>query len=137
MPPSTHKNRKEVKERIEQMHDSITAGDYSVCCPFCEGYELEPFGYNAALCPSCGSQIGGALLETLYRISELAEVAGQPACECGQPEMRCLPEGVYWVYCCLSCGSEVLPLSRFRLSRSPGVQKIRHPAYTHLSQYLS
>jgi hypothetical protein len=138
MPSLNQEERKgEVKERPKQMHDSATAGGRSLCCPFCKEYDLEPFGHNAACCPSCGSLLSGALLETLYQISELSDVAGEPACECGQPEMRCLPEGVYWVYWCPSCGSEVLPLSRFPLSRPPGVRKIRRPAYTHPSQYLS
>ena len=150
MPSSNQDETKgEVKERIKQMHDSITAGGRSLCCPFCEVYDLEPFGHNAARCPSCGSLISGALLETLHQISELSDVAGQPTCECGEPEMRCLPDGVYWVYWCPSCGSEVLPLSRFSLSRSseqrfgehkdkpPSVQKIRYAAYTPPSQYLS
>jgi hypothetical protein len=107
-----------VKEKIKQMHqDSITTGDRSLCCPFCVAYDLEPFGHNSAGCQSCGIELSGARLETLRQLSELSDLASPPACECGHPEMRCLPDGgVYWVYWCPSCDSEVLPLSRFPLS---------------------
>ena len=100
------------KEKAKQMHESVSAGGCSLCCPFCEEYDLEPSGHNEARCPSCEVLLSGALLETLRQIRELSEVAGRPACECGQQEMRCLPEGVYWVYQCRSCGSEAFPLSR-------------------------
>jgi hypothetical protein len=50
--------------------------------------------------------LSGTLLETLHRIIELPDAAGGHACECGHPEMRHLPDGVYW---CPACGSEVLP----------------------------
>jgi hypothetical protein len=140
MPSSNQKEPKgELKERLQQMHqDSITAGGRSLCCPFCVAHDLEPFGPNSAGCQSCGIELSGARLETLRQLSELSDLASPPACECGHPEMRCLPDGgVYWVYWCPSCGSKVLPLSRFPLSRPPGVQKIRPPAYTQPSQYLS
>ena len=116
--PQTREKGKAVKERIKQMHhDSITAEDRSLCCPFCVEYDLEPSGPNSAGCQSCGIQLSGALLETLRQISELSDLANPPACECGHPEMRCLPDGgAYWVYWCPSCSSEVLPLSRFPLS---------------------
>lgn len=116
MPSSNQEDRKgEVNERIAQMHDSITAGGRSLCCPFCEEYDLEPFGHNAGGCPSCGIVLSGALLETLRQISEVSDLASPPACECGYPQMRYLPDGVYWVYWCPSCGSEALPISRFPL----------------------
>jgi ribosomal protein L37AE/L43A len=41
-------------------------------------------------------------------ITELPDAAGHHACECGHPEMRRLPDGVYW---CPACGSEVVPVS--------------------------
>ncbi len=88
---------------------SITAGFHSLRCPFCEVYELEPFGHNAMRCGSCGSSLSGALLKTLQQITELPDAIGHHACEeCGHPEMRLLPDGVYW---CPACGSEVLPIS--------------------------
>jgi ribosomal protein L37AE/L43A len=50
---------------------------------------------NRYVCPSC-------------EVHELA-------CECGHPEMRRLPDGVYW---CPACGSEVPPVSPPRPGRS-------------------
>ena len=84
---------------------SYTRPNYPTC-PFCEVYELRPFGHSAARCDSCGGILGGTLLETLRRITELPDAAGSHACECGHPEMRHLPDGVYR---CPACGSEVLP----------------------------
>ena len=88
------------------MHDSITAKVHSLRCPYCEVYELEPFGHNSVRCVSCGSFLTGTLLETLRRIVELPDAVGSHACECGHPEMSRLPDEVYW---CPACGSEVLP----------------------------
>src|SRR3712207_7132400 len=42
-----------------------------------------------------------------YRSTFMLIAVGAHACECGHPEMRCLPDGVYH---CPSCGSEVLPI---------------------------
>ena len=83
------------------MHDSITAKVHSLRCPFCEVYELEPFGHNSLRCASCGNFLTGTLLETLRQIVELPDAVG------GHPEMRRLPDKVYW---CPACGSEVLPV---------------------------
>jgi hypothetical protein len=88
------------------VHDSITAKVHSLRCPFCEVYELEPFGHKSVCCVSCGSFLSGALLETLQTIVELPDAVGRHACECGHPEMRRLPDDVYW---CPACDSEVLP----------------------------
>jgi hypothetical protein len=57
-------------------------------------------------CASCGNFLTGTLLETLRQIAELPDAVGCHACECGHPEMRRLPDEVYW---CPACGSEVLP----------------------------
>jgi ribosomal protein L37AE/L43A len=76
-------------------------------CPFCEAHELEPFGHNSARCEYCGGILGGPLLQTLHRIRMLPNAAGNHACECGHPEMRRLPDGVYR---CPACGSEVVPV---------------------------
>jgi DNA-directed RNA polymerase subunit RPC12/RpoP len=51
---------------------------------------------NRIVCPVCGS---GKL--------ELRGLLGSHACECGHPEMRHLPDGVFQ---CPSCGSEVFPI---------------------------
>jgi ribosomal protein L37AE/L43A len=50
--------------------------------------------------------LSGALLQTLHRIAGLPDAVGRHACECGHPEMRRLPDGVYR---CPACGSEVIP----------------------------
>jgi ribosomal protein L37AE/L43A len=47
------------------------------------------------------------MLLTLEQIVALPDAFGKHACECGHPEMRRLPDGVYR---CPSCGSEVLPI---------------------------
>jgi hypothetical protein len=46
------------------------------------------------------------MLLTLHQIVALPDALGRHACDCGHPEMRLLPDGVYW---CPACGSEVLP----------------------------
>jgi ribosomal protein L37AE/L43A len=90
------------------MTDSTGTAAYIGTCPFCEVYELRPFGHNSLRCESCGGVVGGIVLEILREIAGLPEVIGTHACECGHPEMRELPDGVYW---CPACGSEVLPVS--------------------------
>jgi hypothetical protein len=77
------------------MDDPTTAKSYSIRCPFCEVYELEPCGRASMRCPSCASFFGGALLKTLHQITELPAAIGRHACECGHPEMRRLPDEVY------------------------------------------
>lgn len=89
------------------MEDPVTAGARSLSCPFCEEYELLPLGPMATRCESCGSLISGALLKTLRQITALPESIGSHPCECGHPQMRRLPDGVYR---CPACGSEVLPI---------------------------
>jgi hypothetical protein len=91
------------------LEDSTTVKTYSLRCPFCEVYELEPSERASMRCPSCASFLGGDLLKTLHQITELSDALGRHACECGHPEMRRLPDGVYW---CLACGSEVIPVSQ-------------------------
>ena len=88
------------------MTDSTGTADHSPVCPFCGVYELRPFGNNSLRCESCGGVLSGALLETLRQIAGLPDAIGRHACECGHPEMRRLPDDVYW---CPACGSEVLP----------------------------
>ncbi len=90
------------------MTDSTGTAAHSLTCPFCEVYELRPFGHNSLRCESCGGVLSGVLLETLRQIAGLPDVVGRHACECGHPEMRRLPDDVYR---CPACGSEVLPVS--------------------------
>lgn len=89
------------------MERPTSTGSRSLLCPFCEVHELRPFGRNSTRCESCGSFVSGALLDTLRRITGLPDAVGRHPCECGHPEMRCLPDGVYR---CPACGSEVLPV---------------------------
>ena len=92
--------------RKDEIDGTFSIGSRTLICPFCEVHELRSFGHNAARCDACGGVIGGPLLETLCRITDLPDAVGRHACECGHPEMRCLPDGVYR---CPACGSEVLP----------------------------
>jgi hypothetical protein len=80
----------------------------SLVCPLCEVDQLWPSGKDSARCTSCATLVSGAMLETLRRISALPDALGRHACECGHPEMRLLPDGVFH---CPACGSEVLPIS--------------------------
>jgi hypothetical protein len=93
------------------MEGSTTAGLHSIRCPFCEVYELECSGYDSARCVSCGGSVDAELLATLRAIMALPDALGAHACECGHPEMRRLPDGMFH---CPACGSEVLPLDTLR-----------------------
>jgi hypothetical protein len=61
--------------------------------------------FGPRLCPLQILWIGSTL-ETLRDIIGLPDTLGAHACECGHPEMRELPGGVFH---CPACGSEVLP----------------------------
>jgi hypothetical protein len=84
-------------EEIEDTHPLI--------CPLCEVHELDPCGRDSTLCPHC-NLFGGVFLESLRQVSALPDTIGAHACECGHPEMRRPPDGVFD---CLPCGSEILP----------------------------
>lgn len=75
-------------------------------CPICEQGELRAFGRVSMRCFTCDQVIGGPMLETLRNISILPDALGDHACDCGHPEMKRLPDGVYW---CPACGAEVSP----------------------------
>ena len=87
------------------MEDTVAA---TLICPFCAEAALRSFGRNSARCEPCGGVLGGELLVTLHQIAVLPAAAGRHACECGHPEMKLLPDGVYR---CPACGSEVTPVS--------------------------
>jgi hypothetical protein len=58
-------------------------------------------------CASCKGSLDAELLATLRQIHTLPNALGSHPCEeCGHPEMRKLPDGVFH---CSACGSEVLP----------------------------
>jgi ribosomal protein L37AE/L43A len=106
--PHTSLKEQHLKGKVRKMQDRITPGAHPLRCPFCEVHELEPSGNDSARCTSCGAFLGGALLVTLVQISALPLAVGRHACECGHPEMRLLPDGVYR---CPACASEVTPVS--------------------------
>ena len=84
-----------------------TSRPNSIVCPGCGCGELEVRGPDLAGCESCGRAFNGAVLMTLEEIVSLPDALGGHACECGHPEMRRLPDGVFH---CPACGSEVIPL---------------------------
>lgn len=91
------------------MDDTHSAsGPHYFTCPICEMGILRPLGGDSAKCGECGCLIGGSILATLKGVNSLPEAFGAHACECGHPEMRQLPDGVFR---CPSCGSEVLPIT--------------------------
>ncbi len=77
-----------------------------IVCPECGRGELEVRGPGSAGCSCCGRAVDGAVLRTLEQIVSLPDALGGHACECGHPEMRRLPDGVFH---CPACGSEVVP----------------------------
>jgi hypothetical protein len=79
----------------------------SLVRPLCEASKLYPSDQDSMSCRSCGAHVQEAMLETLRSISTLPGALGSHACECGHPEMRRLPDGVFH---CPACGSEVLPI---------------------------
>jgi ribosomal protein L37AE/L43A len=87
---------------------SLVSRPRSLVCPLCEASGFNPLGDDSARCDFCGGSLGGAMLEALREIAALPDSLGSHACECGHPEMRLLPDGVFH---CPACGCEVLPLT--------------------------
>jgi hypothetical protein len=81
---------------------------HSIVCPRCEIGEVGGLGSVTASCDFCGRAVDRTVLESLRQVVSLPEAIGSHACECGHPEMRQLPDQVFW---CPACGSEVLPLN--------------------------
>jgi ribosomal protein L37AE/L43A len=98
------------------VHELITTRAQSLCCPFCEVYDLERYGHSSLRCASRDNFLTGTLLETLRHIVDLRDAIGSHACECGHPEMKRVPDAGYW---CHACSSEVLPAQeRLETSRT-------------------
>ncbi len=80
---------------------------HRIICPFCESGELISLGHDFTRCGSCGLPLLGSMLQTLRGMIGLPDAPGSHPCECGHPEMRELPDGVFH---CPACRSEVLPV---------------------------
>jgi ribosomal protein L37AE/L43A len=87
------------------------SGARRLICPFCESGELVLSGPGFARCGSCGMPLLGSALDTLVGVVCLPDALGSHPCECGHPEMRVLPDGVFH---CPACGAEVLPIRKPR-----------------------
>jgi hypothetical protein len=100
-----------------------TTGFHSIRCPFCEVYDLEqPAGSNSAHCTSSGGSLDAAFLTTLWEIQTLPNALGSHPCEeCGHPEMRRLPDGIFH---CFACGSEVVPAAGSSAESSGGARAV-------------
>jgi ribosomal protein L37AE/L43A len=96
-----------MKETAMRVPSSKSSRAHRIICPFCESGELVPLAQGFARCGSCGLPLLGSVLETLRDTIALPDASGEHPCECGHPEMRELPEGVFH---CPACGSEVLPV---------------------------
>ena len=59
------------------------------------------------------------MLETLRQIIALPDMLGSHACDCGHPEMRLLPDGIYH---CPACGAEVVPVEAALTPSTPNEQ---------------
>jgi hypothetical protein len=89
---------------------TVSRTDYLVC-PVCGCGQLQPprgFLPRLIKCDFCECVLDNAIVETLKQIVALPGAPGKHSCECGHPEMRRLPDGVFH---CPACRAEVLPVS--------------------------
>ena len=87
---------------------SVMTEKVPLVCPSCEVYRMQAVGNVQAHCPECGFELGGGMLKTILEILALPEALGTHACEeCGHPQMRRLPDGVFH---CPACHAEVTPI---------------------------
>jgi ribosomal protein L37AE/L43A len=77
----------------------------NVVCAVCESGELRSNGTSVDRCDECGRALSKDVLEIIRQIAALPDAVGDHACECGHPETRPLPDGIYR---CPACGSEIL-----------------------------
>ncbi len=77
-----------------------------IACPSCGAGELRPCSPYLFRCDECDQTLEEALLKTLFQIRKLPDAIGRHACDCGHPEMRHLPDNVFW---CPACCLEVTP----------------------------
>jgi hypothetical protein len=82
-----------------------------IVCPGCGCGQLQPprgFLSRLAECDCCRRAFDITIVGTLKQIVALPRALGKHPCECGHPEMRRLPDGVFH---CPGCRAEVLPVS--------------------------
>ena len=82
-----------------------------IVCPGCGCGQLQPprgFLSRLAECDCCRRAFDITIVGTLKQIVALPRALGKHPCECGHPEMRRLPDGVFH---CPACRAEVLPIS--------------------------
>ena len=85
-----------------------------IVCPECGWGRLQPRGFLSRLaeCDRCGRAFDKTIVESLEQIVALPRALGKHPCECGHPEMRRLPDGIFH---CPACRAEVLPISASEL----------------------
>ena len=85
----------------------MTTSEHHAACPYSRGGRVAPERFlPRPVRRMRGRVLGGDLLRTLIRIRALPDAMGRQACECGHPEMRRLPDGVFL---CPACRAEVTP----------------------------
>lgn len=89
----------------DSAHRSFDVGH--LVCPACGAGELRARGTAIIRCEDCFQPVDGTVLQTLLQIVALPDALGRHACDCGHPEMRRLPGGIFR---CPACRSEVLPV---------------------------
>lgn len=76
-------------------------------CPSCGDGELQTRGKAHGRCDRCEETVDGPVVQALLEIVALPDALGCHACDCGHPEMRRLPGGIYR---CAACCAEILPV---------------------------
>jgi len=79
---------------------------HNIVCPICESAEVHSNGTSMTRCDECDCALSNDVLEITQQLAALPNAVGEYACECGHPQIRLLPDGIYR---CPACGSEVLP----------------------------
>lgn len=79
----------------------------ALVCPRCEVSRVTHFSPEAPRCDFCHRTVHEEDFTVLRQIASLVEAPGSHRCECGHPEMRMLPDRVFW---CPSFGSVVTPV---------------------------
>jgi ribosomal protein L37AE/L43A len=93
-----------------------------IVCLACGSGELQLRGLEPARCDVCGLSVEDAMFRTIQQIAALPDALGSHACECGHPEMRRLPDGVFH---CPSCSSEIYPIKERRSIESRNERRVR------------